>query len=61
VSPSRSPTYAPTQFAKHPEALKAKVSSDAFEAAMERLFATAKIKVVTDGRASKQRLKIVRS
>ena len=59
VSPSRSPTYAPSEFAKQPEAKKAKASAKALTDAMERLFAMNKLKVVTEGPPSRQRTKII--
>ena len=58
-APSRSPTYAPSEFAKQPEAKKAKASAKALTDAMERLFAMNKLKVVTEGPPSRQRTKII--
>src|SRR5262249_2353816 len=55
VSDKKSPTYAPAQFAKTPEAKDAKLTSNAFADAMERLFAAGKLRVVTTGSASRQR------
>jgi RecA-family ATPase len=60
VSPNRSLTYAPTKFEDTPEAKAAKVKSKILGEAMERLFATGKIKAVYDGPPSKQRMKLVR-
>src|SRR5262249_47515098 len=45
VSDKKSPTYAPAQFAKTPEAKDAKLTSNAFADAMERLFAAGKLRV----------------
>ena len=59
VSPSRSPTYAPSEFAKQPEAKKAKASAKALTDTMERLFAMNKLKVVTEGPPSRPRTKII--
>jgi hypothetical protein len=55
VSPNRGPTYAPTQFAEHPDAKEAKVSSRVLAEAMERLLATKQIVVRTEGPPSHQR------
>jgi RecA-family ATPase len=59
VSAKQSPTYAPAKFAEQPEAKKLKASRHAMAAAMERLFAAGKIKIVTDGPPSKRRSKLV--
>jgi RecA-family ATPase len=61
VSPSRSPTYAPTQFEQQPEAKAAKVKSRAFAQAMERLLLANKIKVVNEGSPSRRRDRLVES
>jgi RecA-family ATPase len=55
VSPSKSPTYAPAQFAATPEAKTARVSSNAFALAMERLFSMNKIRIVSEGPPSRIR------
>jgi RecA-family ATPase len=52
VSPNRSPSYAPTVFAKHPDA--GGVSKARFERAMERLFGAKKIRVDQSGPASRR-------
>jgi RecA-family ATPase len=54
-----SKSYAPAQFAREPEAVKAKVSKKQLEEAMSRLFATGIIKVVTEGPPSHPRTRIV--
>jgi RecA-family ATPase len=59
VSPSRSPTYAPTAFADQPEAKAAKVKQKALAEAMERLFSAGKIKVIAEGPPSRRRERIV--
>jgi RecA-family ATPase len=58
VSPSRSPTYAPTIFAGQREAKEAKIKAKAFTDAMERLLAANKIKIVKEGPPSRQRERI---
>ena len=58
VSPSRSPTYAPTQFANAPEAKAAKVKAKAFAEAMERLLAANKIKIIREGSPARYRDRI---
>jgi RecA-family ATPase len=55
VSAIKSPTYAPAKFADTPEAKTAKISSTAFVAAMERLFALNKIRIEKDGPPSRIR------
>jgi hypothetical protein len=57
-SPSRSPTYAPTQFANAPEAKAAKVKAKAFAEAMERLLAANKIKIIREGSPARYRDRI---
>jgi len=57
VSPNQSASYAPTVFAKQPDAKGATAKSLA--AAMERLFAADKIKVEESGPPSKRRSRIV--
>ena len=59
VSPSRSPTFAPTVFADQPEAKAAKVKAKALAAAMERLLAANKIKILSDGPPSRRRERVV--
>lgn len=59
VSDKHSPSYAPTTFARQPEAKQKKVRAADFEAAMERLFTAGRIKVVSDGPPSRQRSRIV--
>src|SRR5262245_60577788 len=60
VSPNRSATYAPTVFADQTEAKQAKpkVKAPAFEAAMERLLAASKVKVVEEGPQSRKRQRL---
>ena len=57
VSQHKSSAYAPSAFARHPDARG--VTSQAFARAMERLFHVGKIKVEKFGPPSKQREKIV--
>jgi RecA-family ATPase len=59
VSDKVSPSYAPTVFAGEPEARKAKVNKQAFAEAMARLFASGRLRVVTEGPASRVRSRIV--
>ncbi len=59
VSPSRSPTYAPTVFARLQGIKAAKVKPEALAAAMERLFGAGKIRVVAEGPPSRRREHIV--
>jgi RecA-family ATPase len=59
VSASTCPTYAPTVFAREPAAKDSKTSKNAFADAMARLFEAKRIRVVTDGPASRQRSRIV--
>jgi RecA-family ATPase len=59
VSDKAGPTYAPTEFAKDPEAKKAKVNSKALAEAMARLFAAEKITVINEGPPSRRRSRIV--
>jgi RecA-family ATPase len=54
-----SPTYAPTVFAKEPEATKAKLRRAAFDAAMRRLFAAKRLRVEEYGRPSRPYQRIV--
>jgi RecA-family ATPase len=56
VSDKRSPSHAPSVFAKECEV---KISKDQFEDAMARLFTAQRIRVETTGPPSKQRSKIV--
>jgi RecA-family ATPase len=57
VSPNKSPSYAPALFTEHPDAKKTKpkLTSKDFADAMERLFHSGKIKVVSEGPPSRQR------
>ena len=48
VSPHRSPTFAPTLFAKHPDC--GGVSKRAFESAMSKLLTTGRVKIEKSGR-----------
>ena len=57
VSTRKASTYAPAVFASHPDA--AGITSRAFAAAMERLFAANRISIETTGPASKKRERIV--
>jgi RecA-family ATPase len=59
VSDKTGTSYAPAQFAKQPEAKAGKITGKAFAAAMERLFAAKKIRVVTEGPPSRPRTKLV--
>jgi RecA-family ATPase len=59
VSDKRSPTHAPTLFAEEPEAQEAKVNKKAFAEAMTRLFVAKKIRVLTEGRPSHPRNRLV--
>jgi RecA-family ATPase len=59
VSDKVSPSYAPTVFAGESDARKAKVNKKAFAEAMARLFASGRLRVVTEGPASRMRSKIV--
>jgi hypothetical protein len=59
VSASKSPTYAPSRFAEQPEARAARISVRAFTAAMERLFAMNRIKIMEEGPPSRIRRWIV--
>jgi hypothetical protein len=52
-------TYAPTLFAREPEAKAANLKAPAFANAMTRLFAANKIRVDTSGPASRKRSLIV--
>jgi hypothetical protein len=56
VSDKRSPSYAPSVFAKECEV---NIGKDLFEDAMARLFTAQRIRVETTGPPSKQRSKIV--
>jgi RecA-family ATPase len=58
VSDRPSPTYAPTLFAREPEAKERKIDKDALAAAMARLFAAGKIHVLTSGPSSRTRSRI---
>jgi RecA-family ATPase len=55
VSPSRSPTHAPSVFADQKEAKEAKIKAKAFAEAMERLLAANKIRIIKEGPPSRQR------
>ena len=57
VSPNRSNTYAPTVFAKHPDAEG--LRKDRLEDAMNRLLKEGRIKVQTSGPPSRQRSRLV--
>jgi RecA-family ATPase len=59
VSDKTGTSYAPAQFAKEPEAKKAKVMSKALADAMARLFERNKLAIVTEGPPSRPRTKIV--
>src|SRR5262249_16767209 len=59
VTDKKGTSYAPAIFAAEPEAKKAKITNKALTEAMTRLFAANKIRIVTEGPASKQRTKIV--
>jgi RecA-family ATPase len=59
VTDKKGTSFAPAIFADEPEAKKAKVTNKALADAMRRLFAANKIRVVTEGPASKQRTRIV--
>jgi RecA-family ATPase len=59
VSDNKSPTYAPSLFAKEPEAKEAKATKQALEEAMARLFGANRLRVVTIGSASRMRSRIV--
>jgi RecA-family ATPase len=52
-------TYAPTVFAEEPAAKAAKVGKDTLADAMRRLFTAGKITVLTEGRPSKRRSRLV--
>jgi RecA-family ATPase len=56
VSPNRSATYAPTEFAKHPDADG--ISKAAFEAALNRLLKTKRIRIETFGPKSHERKRL---
>jgi RecA-family ATPase len=57
VSPNRSPSFAPTVFAKHPD--RSGLSKNDFEAAMNRLLGAKKIQVEKSGSPSKQHSRLV--
>jgi RecA-family ATPase len=59
VSDNKSPTYAPSLFAKEPEAKEGKITKQALEEAMARLFAAKRLRTVTFGSASRMRSRIV--
>jgi RecA-family ATPase len=59
VSDKKGPNYAPTEFAAEPEAKKTKVTNKAFADAMRRLFATGKIRNLSEGPPSRIRTRIV--
>jgi RecA-family ATPase len=61
VSDKPSPSYAPTVFAADPETATSKIEKQALAAAMARLFAARKIRVVHTGSNSRTRSKIVAS
>ncbi|MCK1271086.1 MULTISPECIES: AAA family ATPase [unclassified Bradyrhizobium] len=54
-------SYAPAKFADEPEAKAARLNKTALGAAMSRLFAARRIRVITEGPPSKQRSRIVRA
>ncbi|MGY4596346.1 RecA-family ATPase [Bradyrhizobium sp. GM22.5] len=54
-------SYAPAMFGREMEAHDGKLDKDAMAAAMRRLFAGSKIRVVTEGPKSKQRSRIARA
>jgi hypothetical protein len=56
VSPNRSATYAPTEFAKHPDADG--ISKSAFEAALNRLLKAKRIRIETFGPKSHERKRL---
>jgi RecA-family ATPase len=53
--------YAPAMFGKEMEAIDAKFNKESMAGAMRRLFASNKIRVVTEGPRSKQRSRIARA
>jgi RecA-family ATPase len=59
VSDKAGSTYAPTEFAKEPEAKRAKITNKALADAMARLFAAGKLAVVIKGSPSRERSRIV--
>lgn len=59
VSDKKGTTYAPASFAGEQEAKAFKLSKDMLADAMKRLFASGKIRVVTEGPPSKQRSRLV--
>lgn len=59
VTDKQGTSYAPAQFAKQSEAEDAKITSKDFAKSMERLFEGNKIKVVSEGSASRQRTRLV--
>jgi hypothetical protein len=59
VSPSRSNTFAPTEFAKHPVAKAKGVGKDAFESAMNRLLGASRIRIEPIGPPSKRTKRLV--
>jgi RecA-family ATPase len=59
VSDKRSPSYAPTVFARQPEASAAKTDVAGFAAGMERLFASGKIAVEEEGPPSRRYRRLV--
>jgi len=59
VSDKHSSTYAPSEFAKEPEAKESKLTKEMLEDAMRRLFAIDKIAVVKEGRPSHRTGRIV--
>lgn len=59
VSSSRSASYAPTTFAKEPEARAGSISKLHFEGAMNRLFAKKKIRQEETGPPSKRRTRLI--
>jgi len=59
VSDKVSPSYAPAIFAGEPEVRKAKVDKKGLAEAMARLFASGRLRVLTEGPASRVRSKIV--
>jgi len=59
VTDRKGPSYAPAKFAEQPEAKEAKVTSKQLAAAMERLLAAGKIRVLTEGPKSHPRTRLV--
>jgi hypothetical protein len=60
VCDKRGTTFAPALFAKEKEATSQKLNKSALADAMIRLFASGKLRVVTDGPASRPRSRIIK-